>query len=179
MQDRFGVFVYKKGKYGAAEDEYIVEYTEFFEKREYAVHYAEILWRQDTLRWQTRHYIEVWEKDEEGLYGNYGEPVLHLELEEKLMPPSGRVIPPGARNPRRNYIEESIKTIAEIRRKKKQLEHQYKQEVIKHGYHENMGDKYLNRFENYIGDFYSYPYFDRHKIQQMQDELFNVVTTTI
>ena len=42
-----------------------------------------------------------------------------------------------------------------------------------------MGDKYTGRFEDYIGDFWSYEYFDRVEIDQMQKELFDVVTSAI
>jgi len=41
---------------------------------------------------------------------------------------------------------------------------------------ENMGDKYLDKFDEFIGGLYSYGYSDRLKIQKLRKELFDIVT---
>jgi hypothetical protein len=42
-----------------------------------------------------------------------------------------------------------------------------------------MGDKYLQIFDDFVGDKYSYSYDDRLKIVALKHELFDTVTTPV
>ena len=72
-----------------------------------------------------------------------------------------------------------LRSTKEIARKANQLEEHYKTEVIKAGYHENMGDKYCARFNSYVGYIEDYPYFDRLAILSIRAELFQFVISPI
>ena len=66
-----------------------------------------------------------------------------------------------------------------IRNTAKKLKSSYRKEVAKSGYSENMSDKYITKFEDCVGDIYSYSYFDRLKINRIEDDLLNYVISAI
>ena len=66
-----------------------------------------------------------------------------------------------------------------IRNTAKKLKSSYRKEVAKSGYSENMSDKYITEFEKIVGDIYSYSYFDRLKINRIEDDLLNYVISAI
>ena len=68
-----------------------------------------------------------------------------------------------------------LRTLAEAKRLQKKLIRQFQSE-FRRGPSENMGDKYMEKFEDFIGDVWDYGYSDRLKMQALRKELFDVVT---
>jgi hypothetical protein len=48
---------------------------------------------------------------------------------------------------------------------------EYKREVARGRVHENMGDKYVDKFNDFVGDVWEYPYADRMRITKLGNEL--------
>jgi len=67
------------------------------------------------------------------------------------------------------------RTIVEAERFQKKLIRDYENEYRRRP-SENMGDKYMERFESFIGDVWDYDYPERQKMQALRKELFDVVT---
>jgi hypothetical protein len=55
----------------------------------------------------------------------------------------------------------------------------YKREVKEYGYKEDMGKKYERKFNDIIGDEYSYPHQDRLSINALQRRLSDIVSNPI
>lgn len=73
----FGVFIYEKNTDKLVDSLY-------YDTREEAIAGANKEWEETPIFDQTIYYIEVWKKDEEGMFGNVGEPELHIEASKKL-----------------------------------------------------------------------------------------------
>ena len=72
-----------------------------------------------------------------------------------------------------------MKTYKSIVQKFNYLVKQYRQEVKKYGYDENISTRYMDKFNNFIGDIFNYEYFTRQNIILLQKNLFNCVTNPI
>jgi hypothetical protein len=72
----FGVFIYEK------DTDKLVD-SLYYDTREEAIAGAKEEWENTPIFDQTIYYIEVWEKDSEGLFGNTGKPELHIEASKK------------------------------------------------------------------------------------------------
>ena len=72
-----------------------------------------------------------------------------------------------------------MRTINQIRKASKTLKQGYVNQVKIFGYKENLGDKYMNKFNKFVGDEYSYSYFDRLEINKIHSDLFNTVVSPI
>lgn len=69
---KFGVFVYKKGDGAAKDDEFMEGSSSYWDNKERAIQVGKQV--AASLPAKT-HYVEVWEKDAEGLWGNTGKPL--------------------------------------------------------------------------------------------------------
>ena len=74
---------------------------------------------------------------------------------------------------------EGMMQINIIKNLAKNLKSKYRKEVAKHGYSENMSDKYITEFEKHVGDIYSYSYDDRLEINEIEDDLLNYIISAI
>lgn len=70
-----------------------------------------------------------------------------------------------------------MRTYKQIRHKVEKLYGDYKTEVLSKGYSKNMGDKYINAFDDYIGDIYNYDYHTRQGIVVLKNRLFDQIST--
>jgi hypothetical protein len=68
-----------------------------------------------------------------------------------------------------------LRSVAEAKRLQVKLIRQFENE-FKRRPSENMGDKYMEKFEDFIGDVWDYDYSDRQKMQALRKELFDIVT---
>ena len=69
----------------------------------------------------------------------------------------------------------ALRTVAEAERLQKKLIRDYEAEYRRRP-SENMGNKYMEKFEEFIGDVWDYGYFERQKVQALRKELFDAVT---
>jgi len=69
-----------------------------------------------------------------------------------------------------------MKTNKQIVNKFGDLVSEFKKERSKKCF-ENVGDKYINKFNDFIGDYYEYEYFTREAIEKFRKELFDLVTS--
>jgi len=53
-----------------------------------------------------------------------------------------------------------MKTLSQINKKANTLKNQLRRKTVV----ENFGDKEIRKFKDFVGDIYSYPYFDRLKV---------------
>ena len=72
-----------------------------------------------------------------------------------------------------------MKTISQIRKTSRTLKQGYKRQVERYGYKENMGDKYMDKFNEFVGFIYYYSYFDRLTIDEIESDLFDTVVSPI
>jgi len=69
-----------------------------------------------------------------------------------------------------------MKPWRQINAKYKQLVDKFRKERA-FNCHENMGNKYMREFDQFIVDIYGYEYSTRMKIISLQNQLFEIVTS--
>ena len=69
-----------------------------------------------------------------------------------------------------------MKELKEIQKKHDGLVRQFEKERSKTCY-ENMGNKYLQKFDDFIGDVWDHGYFIRQEIFTLRSSLLNIVTS--